>query len=166
MLVRSLLFYVAVNLEAFIFCFAGEYLSIKVGKPPLRLYHAPSALCVSNFCSDFQSKMIGDAAYESLWYDLTPSENRILLFLIMRSQKQLTITIGRFTNLSLQQFANVSFIGVRLRVRDSVHYIYMYVCSRTFTLANYLCRRSLNRRRRTSPCFTRCNKQPSILTHR
>lgn len=53
--------------------------------------------------------MIGDAAYESLWYDLTPSENRILLFLIMRSQKQLTITVGRFTNLSLQQFANVSF---------------------------------------------------------
>jgi len=53
--------------------------------------------------------MIGDTAYESLWYDLTPSENRILLFLIMRSQKQLTITVGRFTNLSLQQFANVSF---------------------------------------------------------
>lgn len=31
MLVRSLLFYVVINLEAFIFCFAGEYLSIKVG---------------------------------------------------------------------------------------------------------------------------------------
>ncbi|XP_014480080.1 PREDICTED: odorant receptor 67c-like [Dinoponera quadriceps] len=85
MLLRSLLFYVVINLEAFIFCYAGEYLSIK-------------------------SKMIGDAAYESLWYDLTPSETRILLLLIMRSQKQLTITVGRFTNLSLQQFANVSFI--------------------------------------------------------
>ncbi|KAF3054630.1 Odorant receptor 082 [Nylanderia fulva] len=82
MLVRSLLFYVVINLEAFIFCFAGEYLSIK-------------------------SKMIGDAAYESLWYDLAPNESRILLFLIMRSQKQLTITVGRFTNLSLQQFANI-----------------------------------------------------------
>ncbi|XP_012061479.1 PREDICTED: odorant receptor 13a-like [Atta cephalotes] len=82
MLVRSLLFYIVINLEAFIFCFAGEYLSIK-------------------------SKMIGDAAYESLWYDLTPSENRILLFLIMRSQKQMTITVGKFMNLSLQQFANI-----------------------------------------------------------
>ncbi|XP_011870745.1 PREDICTED: odorant receptor 13a-like [Vollenhovia emeryi] len=82
MLVRSLLFYLVINLEAFIFCFAGEYLSMK-------------------------SKTIGDAAYESLWYDLTPSENRILLFLIMRSQKQLTITVGRFMNLSLQQFANI-----------------------------------------------------------
>ncbi|XP_025262850.1 odorant receptor 13a-like [Camponotus floridanus] len=82
MLVRSLLFYVVINLEAFIFCFAGEYLSIK-------------------------SKMIGDAAYESLWYNLSPNENRILLFLIMRSQKQLTITVGKFMNLSLQQFANI-----------------------------------------------------------
>lgn len=32
MLVRSLLFYVVINLEAFIFCFAGEYLSMKVSK--------------------------------------------------------------------------------------------------------------------------------------
>ncbi|XP_071643013.1 odorant receptor 13a-like isoform X1 [Temnothorax longispinosus] len=86
MLVRSLLFYVVINLEAFIFCFAGEYLSMK-------------------------SKTIGDAAYESLWYDLSPSENRILLFLIMRSQKQLTITVGRFTNLSLQQFANQRYLS-------------------------------------------------------
>jgi len=30
MLLKSLLFYVVINLEAFIFCFAGEYLSIKV----------------------------------------------------------------------------------------------------------------------------------------
>jgi len=29
-LVKSLLFYVVINLEAFIFCFAGEYLSVKV----------------------------------------------------------------------------------------------------------------------------------------
>jgi len=30
MLVKSLLFYVVINLEVFIFCFAGEYLSVKV----------------------------------------------------------------------------------------------------------------------------------------
>lgn len=30
MLLKSLLFYVVINLEAFIFCFAGEYLSMKV----------------------------------------------------------------------------------------------------------------------------------------
>ncbi|KAG5326945.1 OR13A protein, partial [Acromyrmex heyeri] len=97
MLVRSLLFYVVINLEAFIFCFAGEYLSIK-------------------------SKMIGDAAYESLWYDLTPNENRILLFLIMRSQKQLTITVGKFMNLSLQQFANVSFTSLNRQHHMSLCY--------------------------------------------
>ncbi|KAH0956796.1 OrV21 [Eciton burchellii] len=93
MLMRCLLFYIVINLEAFIFCFAGEYLSIK-------------------------SKMIGDTAYESLWYDLAPSETRILLFLIMRSQKQLTITIGRFTDLSLQQFANI--------VKSSASYVSVF----------------------------------------
>lgn len=118
-LVKSLLFYVVINLEAFIFCFAGEYLSIKVGTISRGANFGGVG---PNFSSDFtrrevpslpvfQSKMIGDAAYESLWYDLrSPSETRILLLLIMRSQKQLTITVGRFTNLSLQQFANVSFI--------------------------------------------------------
>lgn len=29
-LVKTLLFYIVMNLEAFIFCFAGEYLSTKV----------------------------------------------------------------------------------------------------------------------------------------
>lgn len=75
--------------------------------------------------------MIGDAAYESLWYNLSPNESRILLFLIMRSQKQLTITVGRFMNLSLQQFANVSIIIDRINVRyitflHVTHYIYIY----------------------------------------
>lgn len=127
MLARSLLFYVVINLEAFIFCFAGEYLSIKVGRISrsanfdrrragrsqffVRFHASRSASSLPVF----QSNMIGDAAYESLWYDLPPSETRILLLLIMRSQKQLTITVGRFTNLSLQQFANVSFTSVSLR---------------------------------------------------
>lgn len=116
MLVRSLLFYVVINLEAFIFCFAGEYLSMKVSTITNVDFYSDNSLSpafhIPNLLLrfDFQSKMIADAAYESLWYDLTPSENRILLFLIMRSQKQLTITVGRFMNLSLQQFANVSFM--------------------------------------------------------
>ncbi|XP_020289077.1 odorant receptor 22c-like [Pseudomyrmex gracilis] len=82
MLVKSLVFYIAINTEAFIFCFAGEHLSKK-------------------------SKMIGDAAYESLWYDLTPTQNRDLLFIIVRSQKHLTLTIGRVMDLSLKQFTSI-----------------------------------------------------------
>ncbi|KYM83374.1 Putative odorant receptor 13a [Atta colombica] len=76
---KSLIFYVAITLEAFVFCYAGEYLSAK-------------------------SKSISDAAYECLWYDLTPSECRILMFLMLRSQKRLTITAGKITDLSLEGF--------------------------------------------------------------
>ncbi|XP_020289113.1 odorant receptor 22c-like [Pseudomyrmex gracilis] len=89
-LVKSLFFYIAINTEAFIFCFVGEHLSKK-------------------------SKMIGDAAYESLWYDLTPTQNRDLLFIIVRSQKHLTLTIGKVMDLSLQQFTSI--------VRASASYV-------------------------------------------
>lgn len=51
--------------------------------------------------------MIGDAAYESLWYNLKPHQNRDLLLMILRSQKQLTLTVGKFVNLSLVQFSSV-----------------------------------------------------------
>ncbi|KAF3054432.1 Odorant receptor 199 [Nylanderia fulva] len=70
--------YLAVTIEAFVFCFAGEYLSTK-------------------------SRSIGDAAYEAVWYDLSISECRILLFLILRSQKRLTITVMK---------ASASYISV------------------------------------------------------
>ncbi|EGI58891.1 Odorant receptor 2a [Acromyrmex echinatior] len=84
MLVKTLFFYIAITLEAFIFCFAGEYLSNK-------------------------SKTIGDAVYGSVWYNLKPQDSRILLFMIMRSQRRLTITAGKFMDLSLEGFANVRF---------------------------------------------------------
>ncbi|XP_018364812.1 PREDICTED: uncharacterized protein LOC108762352 [Trachymyrmex cornetzi] len=83
---KSLIFYVAITLEAFVFCYAGEYLSAK-------------------------SKSISDAAYECLWYDLTPSECRILMFLMLRSQKRLTITAGKITDLSLEGFTTVSLLS-------------------------------------------------------
>ncbi|XP_025073085.1 uncharacterized protein LOC105423069 [Pogonomyrmex barbatus] len=82
MMLKSAIFYVAITLEAFIFCFAGEYLSAK-------------------------SKSIGDAVYGTLWYDMTPAECRILLFVILRSQKRLTITAGNVMDLSLEGFTSV-----------------------------------------------------------
>jgi len=54
--------------------------------------------------------MIGDAAYEALWYELNPIQNRDILFIIVRSQKYLTLTIGKIAkiaDLSLKQFTNV-----------------------------------------------------------
>ncbi|XP_014480032.1 PREDICTED: odorant receptor 4-like [Dinoponera quadriceps] len=81
-IVRSLLFYTITNLEAFIFCYAGEYLSNK-------------------------SKLIGIAAYNTMWYDLAPRDGQVLLFVILRSQKQLTLTAGKMVDLSLESFANI-----------------------------------------------------------
>ncbi|XP_071643368.1 odorant receptor 4-like isoform X1 [Temnothorax longispinosus] len=93
-ILKTLSFYFVTNMEAFIFCFAGEYLSAK-------------------------SKSIGDAAYDSLWYESNSRDSRITLFLIMRSQSQLTITIGKIMNLSLEQFSSIvkasaSYISVLL----------------------------------------------------
>ncbi|XP_072750609.1 odorant receptor 4-like [Anoplolepis gracilipes] len=96
-IIRSLLFYAITNLEAFIYCFAGEYLNNK-------------------------SKAIGIAAYNSTWYNLKPEETRILLFIILRSQKQLTLTVGKLTNLSLEYFASImnasgSYLSVMLAMQ-------------------------------------------------
>ncbi|XP_067206887.1 odorant receptor 10-like isoform X2 [Linepithema humile] len=81
-IMKCLLFYTITNLEAFIFCFAGEYLSNK-------------------------SKEIGIAAYNAAWYDLNPKESRVLLFIILRSQKQLTLTAGKMMELSLKSFTSI-----------------------------------------------------------
>lgn len=51
---------------------------------------------------------MGDAAYDSLWYESDSRDSRIILLLLMRSQNQLTITIGKVMNLSLERFSGVS----------------------------------------------------------
>ncbi|XP_071644016.1 odorant receptor 82a-like isoform X2 [Temnothorax longispinosus] len=88
LMLKSATFYVAVILEAFIFCFAGEYLSAK-------------------------SKSVGDAVYEALWYNMPPAECRILLFVILRSQKRLTITAGKIMDLSLIGFTSSKLKTIR-----------------------------------------------------
>ncbi|XP_011870727.1 PREDICTED: odorant receptor 22c-like [Vollenhovia emeryi] len=93
-LIKCVMFYISINFETFIYCFSGEYLSAK-------------------------SKMIGSAAYDSLWYNFPPKESQNILFLIMRSQKRLTITSGKIVDLSLERFtsvvkASLSYISVLL----------------------------------------------------
>ncbi|XP_011862396.1 PREDICTED: odorant receptor 22c-like isoform X2 [Vollenhovia emeryi] len=90
--IRFVIPYLVATIEAFVLCFAGDYLSTK-------------------------SKAIGDAAYEVVWYDLSTSECRILLFVILRSQKQLTITAGKIVHLTLESFitvmkASASYVSV------------------------------------------------------
>ncbi|KAL0134053.1 hypothetical protein PUN28_001140 [Cardiocondyla obscurior] len=96
-IVRSLLFYTVTNLEAFIFCFAGEYLKNK-------------------------SKAIGNAAYNSAWYEMKPENSRNLIFLILRAQKQLTLTVGKIMDLSLESFTSImkasgSYLSVLLAMQ-------------------------------------------------
>ncbi|XP_012061487.1 PREDICTED: odorant receptor 67c-like [Atta cephalotes] len=91
-IIRNFLFYVVINVEAFVYCFAGEYLSAK-------------------------SKSIGDAAYASHWYESDSRDSRIILSLIMRSQNQLTITIGKIMNLSLEQYSTI--------IKGSVSYTFV-----------------------------------------
>ncbi|XP_014480015.1 PREDICTED: odorant receptor 4-like [Dinoponera quadriceps] len=81
-LVKSFMFYVTMNLDVFTYCYAGEYLSAK-------------------------SKMIGDAAYDSVWYNVAAKNSRIVFFVVLRSQKQLTITCGKIMDLTLERFTSV-----------------------------------------------------------
>ncbi|XP_012220003.1 odorant receptor 13a-like [Linepithema humile] len=96
-IVRSLSYYSVTNIEAFIFCYAGEYLINK-------------------------SRAIGLAAYNCQWYDLAPKQSRVLLFILLRSQKQLTLTVGKMTDLSLRCFASImnsaaSYLSVLLAMQ-------------------------------------------------
>ncbi|XP_032669921.1 odorant receptor 22c-like [Odontomachus brunneus] len=81
-LFKGLFGYAAITAEIFTFCFVGEYLSIK-------------------------SRSLGDAGYETLWYNMSPSNSKDILFIIMRSQKQLTFTAGGLTDLSLELFSSI-----------------------------------------------------------
>ncbi|XP_076640928.1 uncharacterized protein LOC143352384 isoform X2 [Halictus rubicundus] len=82
MVIKILFFYLCIATEAFILCFSGEYLSSK-------------------------STSINTAAYNSLWYLLEPADSRIMILLMLRSQKQSTITAGKVIDLSLQRFAGI-----------------------------------------------------------
>nr|XP_033337565.1 odorant receptor 4-like [Megalopta genalis] len=82
LILKSCIFYIVICLEIFVYCFAGEYLDIK-------------------------SKMIVDAAYQMSWYDFQPATSRQLVLLILKSQKGLPLTFGKFSSLSLQSFANI-----------------------------------------------------------
>ncbi|XP_011694612.1 PREDICTED: odorant receptor 82a-like [Wasmannia auropunctata] len=81
-MIKSVSFYIAITLEVFILCFAGEFLSAK-------------------------SRSISDAVYETLWYDMPTTNSRILLFVILRSQKRLTITAGKVVDLTLEGFTSI-----------------------------------------------------------
>ncbi|XP_011862387.1 PREDICTED: odorant receptor 13a-like [Vollenhovia emeryi] len=91
-IVKSATGYFAVMTEAFVICFAGEYLSLKI-------------------------KLIGNAIYETMWYDMPVDQSKIIVLIIMRCQKRLTITAGKMMDMSFETFtsiikASASYISV------------------------------------------------------
>ncbi|XP_076640924.1 odorant receptor 82a-like [Halictus rubicundus] len=96
LLLKSISAYTVICLEIFVYCCAGEYLNTK-------------------------SKMIIEAAYQMAWYDLHPNVSRQLVLLILKSQKGLPLTFGRFSTLSLRSFTRImkssaSYMSVLLAI--------------------------------------------------
>ncbi|KZC15163.1 Putative odorant receptor 83a [Dufourea novaeangliae] len=87
LMIKSLVFYLVLTLEVFIYCFAGEYL-------------------------DTKSDLLGKAAYNSLWYDSESSKSRLIVPLLLRSQKGFPLTFGKFSTLNLESFTGVSFLHI------------------------------------------------------
>ncbi|XP_011694603.1 PREDICTED: odorant receptor 85b-like [Wasmannia auropunctata] len=81
-IIKTFFAYLAITTEAFIICFAGEYLSHK-------------------------GKLIASATYGTLWYDMPSNQSKIILFIIMRSQKRLAITAGKMMDMSFETFTSI-----------------------------------------------------------
>lgn len=67
------------------------------------------------------SQLIGDTAYDILWYDLHPNESQLLIPVILKSQKGFILTFGKFSSLSLESFTSImkisaSYMSVLLAV--------------------------------------------------
>lgn len=60
------------------------------------------------FIALLQSLTVGHSAYSSLWYQLNNADKRVMVLLMIRSQRRLTITAGKFVDLSMEGFGNVS----------------------------------------------------------
>ncbi|XP_060533954.1 odorant receptor 67c-like isoform X2 [Cylas formicarius] len=66
-----------------------------------------------------QSEALGDALYESLWYEQNDRVKRMILYMIVRSQKPLALTIGPFdamTTASAVRIMKASYSYVSLMV--------------------------------------------------
>ncbi|XP_011065202.1 PREDICTED: odorant receptor 67a-like [Acromyrmex echinatior] len=95
MVIRTIFAIVLILAEVFIICFTGEHLNYK-------------------------SKSIVNAAYELTWYDIPSHQSKMLILIIMRSQKQLTISAGKMMDMSFETYTNEKryFCGDRRMFSD------------------------------------------------
>ncbi|XP_025073197.1 odorant receptor 4-like [Pogonomyrmex barbatus] len=126
---RSFSFFGVTNIEAFIFCYAGEYIINK-------------------------SDALELAAYNCAWYDLEPKLSRMVLFVILRAQKQLTLTVGKMTNLSLQCFATVRLCTIHKIIHDPNCIIFTTIMQSNSIGLGYNSLLNLNRKNDKGKSFT------------
>lgn len=53
--------------------------------------------------------MIPQSISNCSWYETSPENIKLLLFMIMRTQQPMTLTVGKFTELSIKGFTKVRF---------------------------------------------------------
>ncbi|CAL7939528.1 unnamed protein product [Xylocopa violacea] len=63
-------------------------------------------ICFQGFLF-FNSKEIGNSAYESNWFDVSPPEAKYILFIMHRSNRPLSLTAGKFSIFSMEMFSTV-----------------------------------------------------------
>ncbi|OAD57499.1 Putative odorant receptor 63a [Eufriesea mexicana] len=103
-MIQSIMYYIIMCAEAFVYCYSGEYLCTK-------------------------SKTISDSVYDFLWYELHPRESQLLVPVILRSQKGFILTFGKFSNLSLESFSRVSY---SFFVLGNFYFLYRTICTVTY----------------------------------
>ncbi|XP_077261534.1 odorant receptor 13a-like isoform X3 [Temnothorax americanus] len=91
-LAKTVIAYFSIIMEVFFICFAGEYLGLK-------------------------GNLIARATYETPWYDIPSNQSKIIIFILLRSQKRLAITAGKMMDMSFETFtsimkASISYISV------------------------------------------------------
>ncbi|XP_031834906.1 odorant receptor 13a-like [Nomia melanderi] len=96
LMTKYLPYYATANAEAFVLCYTGEYLSTK-------------------------SENIRRAVSDMDWYNLNQQDIHLILLMLLRTEKQLTLTAGKFVTLSVETFANMvkasaSYISLLLAV--------------------------------------------------
>lgn len=69
--------------------------------------HSNYCSSVSNFIQLMQSMEVADFAYNVPWYDESLEFQRMILFIILRSQKPLVLRSASISELSFASFAKV-----------------------------------------------------------
>ena len=50
---------------------------------------------------------VGNAAYESNWYNLPPAKTKVLMLVMIRAKQPFTLTAGKFAVFSLELYCSV-----------------------------------------------------------